>query len=211
MRNRGAAAGLAIAIIVVVIVVAGVGAFLLLRGEGGGGPDITGKKVLMIIAPTDFNDTEYTTTRNVLTQSGATVSVASMTTQTAMGMQGTQVTPDLTINDVNVANYDAVVFIGGAGAETYFNNTQAHLIATTAYSQGKKIGAICIAPVILANAGVLDGKRATVFDGTYATMLEGGGATYTGESVTVDGNIVTANGPGASSEFAQRIVAALGS
>ena len=62
----------------------------------------------------------------------------------------------------------------------------------------------------MANAGILDNKRATVFDGVYITMLEAGGATYTGESVTVDGDIITANGPGAAEEFARRLAEELG-
>jgi len=56
----------------------------------------------------------------------------------------------------------------------------------------------------------LDGKRATVFDTTYASVLEGAGVTYTGESVTVDGNIITANGPAAAEEFARTIARELG-
>jgi len=63
--------------------------------------------------------------------------------------------------------------------------------------------------VILANAGVLAGRQATVA-GTEAQALARQGATYTGPGVTVDGRLVTANGPKSSRLFGQRIVQLLG-
>jgi protease I len=66
------------------------------------------------------------------------------------------------------------------------------------------VAAICLAPVILARAGVLVGKRATVA-GTFAAELEQCGATYTGPGVTVDGLVVTANAPKASRAFGEAI------
>jgi len=73
------------------------------------------------------------------------------------------VKPDILIKDVNVKTFDAVVFVGGPGAEEYFHNPVALKIAQEAYKEGKVVGAICIAPRILAEAGILKGKKATVF------------------------------------------------
>ncbi|MEM2638356.1 MAG: DJ-1/PfpI family protein, partial [Candidatus Hadarchaeales archaeon] len=87
----------------------------------------------------------------------------------------------------------------------YFSNKHALSIAKEAFSAGKVVGAICIAPVILANAGILKGRRATVWDGDFVKMLEAGGAKYTGKNVEVDGKIVTANGPHAAREFGKKI------
>lgn len=72
------------------------------------------------------------------------------------------------------------------------------------HQQDKLVAAICLAPVILANAGVLAGERATVA-GTQAMAIEAGGATYTGPGVTTDGNVVTANGPKSARLFGQKI------
>ncbi|MDD5086856.1 MAG: DJ-1/PfpI family protein, partial [Candidatus Nanoarchaeia archaeon] len=73
------------------------------------------------------------------------------------------------------------------------------------YESGKITAAICIAPVILANAGVLDGKKATVFpSGKDDIMVRG--ADYTGEQVTQDGKVITANGPAAARSFGEAIV-----
>ena len=213
MENRGIVAAIAAVVVVIVVVVAGAGTFLVLHGGGGTGPsggNVTGKKALLIIAPTNFEDSEYTTTRNALQQAGVTVSVASSTTTTATGSDGLQVTPDLSIANVNVGNYDAVVFIGGTGCETaYYDDSTAHSIVVAANNQGKVIGAICLAPGILANAGILNGKSATIW-ADHAGTLTNNGATYTGQSVTVDGKIITANGPDAATEFANAIKSALG-
>ncbi|MEM2878931.1 MAG: DJ-1/PfpI family protein [Candidatus Hadarchaeales archaeon] len=197
-----------ISIAVVLVFLAIAGTYLLIGGRES--VSISGKNVLIVLAPAGFNDTEYSTVRNLLAQSGASVHVASTTTQTAIGMQGTQVNPDMSVADASATDYDAVVLIGGAGVENaYFNSQVLHTLLISANDHGKVIGAICIAPVVLANAGILNGKRATVFDGSYITMLEARGAIYTGESVTADGNIITANGPGASDEFARKIIEAL--
>lgn len=71
------------------------------------------------------------------------------------------------------------------------------------------LGAICIAPTILAKAHVLEGRRATVWnvDEKQSQLLEKYGAEYTGEAVTIDGNIVTGNGPKAAVEFGKALAA----
>lgn len=167
------------------------------------------KKVLMVIAPENFRDEELLHTREELERAGARVTVAS-TASPARGMLGARVTPDLKLEEVRVEDYDAVVFVGGVGASSYFNHERALSLARGAQARGKLTCAICIAPVILANAGVLEGKRATVFDGEFVRMLESKGARYTGKSVEVDGRVVTANGPMAAREFGKTIARELG-
>jgi protease I len=109
---------------------------------------------------------------------------------------------------VRVSDYDCIVFIGGVGATVYFDDPLAHSIASEAAAAGKVVAAICVSPVTLARAGVLQGRRATVFP-DYAAELENAGAMYTGEDVTVDGRIITANGPGAAEKFMWKIAEAL--
>lgn len=167
------------------------------------------KRVLMIIAHSNFRDEELLETKRVLEDAECTVRVASTDTVPARGMFGAFVKPDMTLDRVAVDNYDAVIFVGGSGAEVYFNNPTAHLLAREAYEKKKVLGAICIAPCILANAGVLKGKTATVWNGRYVLLLEKKGAKYTGKNVEVDGKIVTANGPESAEEFGKAIVRAL--
>jgi len=111
-----------------------------------------------------------------------------------------------------VADFDAVVFIGGKGVkEEYWDNPKAHAVAQEAVKQGKVLAAICWGPVILANAGVLDGKKGTVadYEGS-AWILKKKGCKYSiWSSVVVDGKIITANGRGAAKSFAKAIIKSL--
>jgi len=161
-------------------------------------------RVLFVIAHDGFQDNEFFVTKEVL--SGFDVKVASSSSP-AKGALGGEVVPDFNLAQAleKIDEFDAVVFVGGPGASEFFDDNTAHKIAQNA---GNVIAAICIAPVILANAGVLDGKKATVWDdgkGTQKKMLENKGVAVIDKPVVVDGNVVTANGPSAARMFGERI------
>ncbi|MDI6703831.1 MAG: DJ-1/PfpI family protein [bacterium] len=170
--------------------------------------DIVGKRVLMIIASHNFRDEELELPKEVLEKEGVKVEIASSTLRESRGMRGMKVKPDILISDVNVEEFDAVIFIGGIGAKEYWDSEVAHKIAKKAVRSNKVLGAICIAPVTLARAGVLENKKATVWSSEVGRLKEKG-AIYTGKGVETDGNIITANGPSAASEFGKAIVKAL--
>lgn len=163
------------------------------------------KNILMIIASQNFRDEELLKPRELFEKRGFKVTIASSSLNTATGMLGAKITPNLLINKVNVKDYDAVVFVGGTGATEYFNNPVALKIAQETIKQNKVLAAICIAPRILAEAGVLQNRKATVWT-SEASALKRKGAIYTGEDVTVDGKIVTASGPHAAEAFATAIL-----
>ncbi len=166
------------------------------------------KSILMIIAPVDFRDEEFLEPKEVFAGQGFNITVASKGVKQAKGKLGAVVDVDKDISAVTVDEYDAVVFVGGPGANIYFEDSDALAIAKEAYENDKVIGAICIAPSILGNAGVLEAKKATAFH-TEKSSLEDQGAEYTGMDVEVDGKIITANGPAAAVRFAAEIVEAL--
>jgi protease I len=167
------------------------------------------KRVLMVIAPENFRDEELLHTKEELERTGVKTTVTSSKAGEARGKLGARVNVNLKLDQVKADDYDAVVFVGGPGSEVYFNDRRALSIVGEAFKKGKKVCAICIAPVILANAGVLKGKRATVWDGEYIEKIESKGATYTGKPVEVDGNVITANGPAAAREFGRTIAKAI--
>lgn len=169
---------------------------------------LKGKKVAMIIASQNFRDEELFEPKKVLEDYGASVSLASSSLSPARGVRGGTAKPNLLLEQVKVANFDAVVFVGGAGASEYFNNPQAHLIAKETANVGKVLAAICIAPSTLANAGVLKGKKVTAFASEEGN-LKAKGAIWTGSAVEADGNIITANGPGSAKAFGEAIAKAL--
>lgn len=165
-------------------------------------------KALMIIARKDYQDIEYNNTKNVLEKEGIEVIVASNRTGTCRGVLGGTAQAEISLSGVDVSEYDAVIFIGGPGAASFQHDAEAHLTAQEAVTMNKVLGAICIAPTILAYGGVLEGKKATVWDGDgkQHEILEKNGAVFTNKTVTVDGKIVTANGPPAAREFGKKIV-----
>jgi len=171
-------------------------------------PSLEGKSVLMIIAPVNFRDEEFLEPKAVFEKQKMTVTVASKGVKTAKGMLGATAEIDKDISAVNVDEYDAVVFIGGTGASAYFEDSTALSIAKEAYEKGKVVAAICIAPSILANAGILEGKKATCFS-SESSNLETQGANYTGGDVEVDGKVITASGPAAAKKFGAAIAGAL--
>ncbi len=171
--------------------------------------NLTGKKVLMVIAANNFRDEEYAEPRKVLEQAGARVTVACSTLNTAKGKLGLEVKPDVLISDVKEADYDGIVFVGGGGSQEYFESPVAHKLAQSFHGHGKLTSAICIAPAILANAGLLKSKKATAFPSS-KEILQEKGAVFTGTGVENDGLIVTGSGPEAAKQFGEKLVEVLG-
>jgi len=152
--------------------------------------DLTGKKILMVLAPKDFRDEEFLKPKQVFENSGAEVKV------------------DLDLAEVKVEDYEAIVFVGGPGSSVYFYDQGVLNLAKEVVAQDKVIAAICIAPSILADAGLLEDKKATAFS-SEESNLKSKGATYVNEGVVVDGKIVTAQGPQVAKEFGEKIVEVL--
>lgn len=174
-------------------------------------------KILMIIAPENFRDEELLIPKRVFEEAGAEVEIASTKKGVAKGMLGARIEVKKDIHEINVDDYDAVVFVGGSGTPLVRQEERALEIAREAAEKGKVLAAICWAPTILAKAGVLKGKHATVWRGpdpeyekSTDVVLEDHGAIYTGEGVSRDGNIITANGPANAEAFAKEILKVLG-
>ncbi|MCX7765673.1 MAG: DJ-1/PfpI family protein [Candidatus Sumerlaeia bacterium] len=168
------------------------------------------KKVVMIIASQNFRDEELLKPKEILEKNGYKVTIASSSLAEATGMLGAKVKPDILVKDINVADFSAIIFVGGTGSSEYWENATAHQLAQSAVSQGKVLGAICIAPITLAKAGVLKGKKATVWQSETGRLISSG-AYYTGANVEVDGKIITADGPASAEAFGKALVAALAS
>lgn len=168
------------------------------------------KKILMIIAPRNFRDEEYFIPKEAFAKQGFSVITASSSLGIAYGKLGGQAGVDLLLEQIEVRDYSALVFVGGPGARNYFDHPEIKRVLKDASEQGAVLAAICIAPVILAKNGFLKGKKATVWstsnDQEAPLLLSRGGAQYLKQDVVVDGKIITACGPKAASEFAQAII-----
>ncbi len=162
------------------------------------------KRALLVVAPDRFRDEELFDTMAVLEASGVEVSIASSASGTVKGILGGNAIPNVRLAAAHAADYDAVVFIGGPGAAAYFDDKVALNLARDAYDFRKIVGAICIAPSILANAGMLHGVNATSYP-SQQQNLRAKGAIFSNRDVISDGRIVTANGPQAAKEFGRKL------
>jgi protease I len=160
--------------------------------------------VLMVVAPDTFRDEEYAEPRAVFDERGAAVTVASVDPGSCAGRFGLLVEADIALADADGTAYDAVVFVGGAGSQVFFDDPDAHRVAIEARDAGSVVSAVCIAPSILARAGLLVGRRATSF-ATQHDDLTHHGALWTGQRVTADAPFVTGSGPEAAREFGEAV------
>lgn len=166
------------------------------------------KKILLIIASRDFQQIEYSGTREELEAAGLEVVVGSDKFGEAIGKDGvTKVNVDVAIQDINISDYNGIFLIGGPGALEYLDNEKVYDLLTRFRDTGKQFGAICISTRILAHAGLLKDKKATGWngDGQLPHILNESGAFYTGTPVFTDGDIVTGEDPEAAHLFGKEI------
>lgn len=169
----------------------------------------TGAARAVIIAPQrDFVDAELFETKRQLELASVQVLVAGLRAGRMVGSFGTAGQADLSISQVKVEDFDAFIFIGGAGSIRYINNSVALNLARQVAVQRKVLAASGNAPTILARAGVLNGARVTALL-TERELIMAAGALYTGNPVEKDGPLVTSTGAMAIPTFVTGIVDAL--
>ncbi len=171
-------------------------------------------KVAIIIAFKNFRDEEYFIPKDIFEENGFEVKTISTEIGIAIGGDGGETEIDLRLADLNIDEFDALVFPGGPGAYAFIEDESVWQIIGQARNKGKLLAAICIAPAILAKAGILQNKKATIWssimDKKTIKILRENGAEYLDKAVVQDGKIITANGPTSAQEFAETIVQALG-
>jgi 4-methyl-5(b-hydroxyethyl)-thiazole monophosphate biosynthesis len=121
--------------------------------------------------------------------------------------RGTRLIPDTTLEAVQDEEFDMMVLPGGMpGAEHLDQDPRVHRLLRRLADQGRYTAAICAAPKVLANAGLLEGKVATSYPG-FLDPFPGVGVQ--GESVVVDGRVITSRGPGTAMDFALALIETL--
>lgn len=170
------------------------------------------KKIILLIAHEGFQPVEYFETKKVFDSAGFEVITASDKIGQAMPSAGTDsVYIDYEIKDIKPEDYDGFFIIGGHGAMDFLNTKEVHDLLKFFVKKGKFVGAICVAPRILAEAGILKSKQVTGWDGDneLAGVLTDVGAKYIREPVVVDGKLITASGPAVARDWGLAIVKAL--
>ncbi len=166
------------------------------------------RQAVLVVPPSGYQDQELSETSRTLALASVQTVIASTRAGRLVGSFGSSAQADLPLNQVDIDDFDAVVYIGGLGTIEYYNNPLAVELARDAVARQKVVAASSTAPVILANAGVLKGVQATCLP-SERNLLIAAGAIFTGAGVERDGRIITSAGPLVVPLFASTIVEAL--
>lgn len=164
------------------------------------------KSILMIVAFKGFEDKEYFTVKQYFLAAGIkNVMTASDEAGVAIGVNGGEAQVNLPLKQVNIADFDAVILVGGSGMGQHLDIPDSYRIIQSAVLGGKLVAAISSSPAVLAKAGILSGIQATS-DVSEKATLEANGAVFQNKSVVQSGAIITANAVSAVDEFSLQII-----
>ena len=165
------------------------------------------KKVSVILAD-GFEEIEALTVVDLLRRAQIYVGTVSATDEYIVhGAHGINVQTEDLFEEVNFVESDMIVLPGGMPGTTNLNDhAGVRRVVKDFYEEGKYVAAICAAPTVLANLGILKGKRITCFP-TVENQIQG--AVITRMPATVDGNIITGRGAGTAIDFELKLIDAL--
>lgn len=165
-------------------------------------------KVYVFLA-NGFEDVEALIPIDVLRRGGVEVVTVSTTEEPIVtSAHGVGTCADKAFEVCDFSDADLLMLPGGMpGANNLYEHEGVCQAVRDQSAKGKKVAAICAAPaVVLAPLGILDGKKATCYPGFEGALKD---ATYTGDLVTVDGNVTTGEGPAAAFPYAYELLAQL--
>ena len=161
------------------------------------------KRALVPLAE-GFEELEAVTVIDILRRAGIEVVVASLAGSPVTGSHGIRIAADTPLAAVVEQDFDMIVLPGGMpGAGHLRNDARIAEFVRRLHARGQPVAAICAAPMVLAAAGILDGRRATSFPGF---LDEAARTAVVGDAVVVDGNVITSRGPGTALDFALALV-----
>ena len=165
-------------------------------------------KVYVLLAD-GFEDVEALIPVDVLRRGGVEVLTVSTNPDVMVeSAHGVSICADIMFDEANYSDADLLMLPGGMpGASNLFAHEGVCEAVKAQFATGKKVSAICAAPaVVLAQLGILDGKKATCYPGFEKMLTK---AEYTADLVTVDGNVTTAEGPAAAFPYAYELLTQL--
>ncbi|MDH5447336.1 MAG: DJ-1/PfpI family protein [Gammaproteobacteria bacterium] len=157
---------------------------------------------VLIPLASGFEELEAVTIIDLLRRAEIEVTVAGLSgPEPVTGSRGTTIVPDVSLEDVMDIHFDMITLPGGLpGADNLDRDIRIHRLLQSMQQQGRFVSAICAAPRVLANAGVLSGKRATGYPG-HLEKLQRVDIELVDQAVVVDGRVITSKGPGTAMEF----------
>lgn len=158
-----------------------------------------------VLVADGFETIECLTMVDILRRGGVRATLVSiMSTRGAVSSQQIEICCDCTLDEIDLDEYDYLVLPGGLPGTTNLRADERVCEAVREFAAHKHVAAICAAPSILGELGLLVGRRATCFPGFDKSFPAG---THAGEkTVIVDGNIITASGMGQALPFALAVL-----
>jgi len=171
-------------------------------------PGVLVPRVLVPLAQ-GCEELEAITIVDLLRRAGIKVITAGLDAENITASRGVKLIPDTDLESALKDDYDMIVLPGGLpGADRLGNDERLKAALKTMANDDKYIAAICAAPKVLANAGLLKGKTATSYPG-FLDDPEFTGITLSDAAVVKDGKIITSRGPGTAIDFALELIEAL--
>lgn len=161
-----------------------------------------------VVFANGFEEIEGLTIVDILRRANIPCQIVGLNNESITGAHGIRIYTDLLFEQFRATKFDAIILPGGMpGASNLKDHHKLLECLKGANEQGKLIAAICAAPIVLAAAGILHGKKVTCYPG-FEKQLDG--ACHIESRVQIDGNIITANGPGSAMDFSYQILEYLG-
>ncbi len=152
---------------------------------------------------------EAVTIIDLLRRAEIQVITASLDDKPITASRGTKLLADTTLDQVVNESFDMVVLPGGLpGADNLNADKRIHAILNNTVKNDNYVAAICAAPKVLANAGLLNNKKATAYPGVLEA-LEKSSFKITSAAIQKDDRIITSRGPGTAMDFALELIACL--
>lgn len=167
-------------------------------------------KKIAILATNGFEQSELEVPRDRLKAAGATVDVVSIEAGEIKGWNkkdwGTPVKVDKTLDQVSADDYDAIVLPGGQiNPDLLRVNDKALDFIKTMFNQKKIVAAVCHAPWLLIETGIIKGRNVTSYKSIKTDVINAGGK-WEDREVVVDNGVVTSRNPGDLEAFSSKII-----
>jgi 4-methyl-5(b-hydroxyethyl)-thiazole monophosphate biosynthesis len=154
-----------------------------------------------------FEEIEFSTIVDILRRAEIDVIIAGLKEGLIEGGHKVRVMPDASIDEITVDDFDGIVLPGGRPGFVNLGEDERVLnLVREMERAGKYVAALCGAPLVLAKAGIMKSKRATIHPSLKEQLTR---AQYMEERVVVDGKLITSQGPGTAMEFAMKLVEVL--
>ena len=164
------------------------------------------KPTVLIPLAQGCEELEAVTIIDLLRRAGIDVTTASLTDEPVKCSRNTVLMADTTLEAVMQDSFDLIVLPGGLpGADNLNDDPRIHQIINRLDNEDKYIAAICAAPKVLVNNGILKGKKATAYPGAL-NAIDTSLVDLGEEAIQIDGNVITSKGPGTAMDFALTLI-----